>query len=160
MRTWESRLAILERWAGNVTPPHSDDGGGDDGRAEFRVAGRSRREILADLLSRLRTDIQVDAPDEAQAILAAVRGEGPMPEVESRHSQLLVFCIVGCGRIAPGLPQRVIEAIEAGAESVGDETMYREGRPASDQPAWRKGRTQRLRLSDFAWMYEDPPEAV
>jgi hypothetical protein len=120
---WVNRLKKLERFL--ATKHSSVDTG-------FRVAGKSRSEVFAEMLVHLFSRLE-QLPGMAAAMVDASRSTEALPPETPEGMEKWVGAIRVYERQNPGLAGRVLDAMANGAEALTEETLFPAGRPADEE---------------------------
>ena len=138
---WESRLKRLEANFSEMARRTT----------ELRVAGQSRSEFFAETLALLFCPLEAAAPGVAAILVAAVKNNEQVPSDECEEIKMMFGAVRNFDRINPGLPERVLKAVQDGAEAITEEVLFPNGRPIEEQGyCYRQGMRFYCRLDTIA----------
>ena len=114
---WTNRLKRLENLLDLGAP-----------RTEYRVAGKSRSEVHAEVLGRLFYRLEEVAPGAASALVEAAKSGEEVTSGESEEIRMTLGAIRCCERTNPGLPERLLKTVQNGGTTITEEIVFPDGR--------------------------------
>jgi hypothetical protein len=95
--------------------------------SEFRVAGKSRSEIDAEVLAHIFTKLEEVIPGFFEAVVETELRGGHLPE--DLQDSVLVRAVRHAERFNPGMARRVLAALVSGRPALTEENLFPAGRP-------------------------------